>query len=103
MDKIIVSELKAKRIFAGPGNYAYVAEAEVFDDATGDTVFVAVQKYAGGYECTVSKESVYAFLAENSGEPAGEFLEEYGSAQETKASEFAKVFDALRKAIGVLG
>ena len=102
MEKMVVAEIKAKRVFAGPGNYAVAAEAEVFDDSTGDTVYVTVQKYAGS-EYTVSKESVYKFLAEDGEEPASEFMEEYTSAQEAKKSGYAPVFDSLKKVLSMLG
>lgn len=102
MGKNVVSEIKAKRVFAGPGCYALVAEANVYDDDTGEEVFVTVQKYDGS-EYTVAKESVYAFLAENAGEPAGEFLEEYTGAKEAEQSAYARVFKALAKTLSALG
>ena len=102
MGKFVVSEIKARRVFAGPGNCALVAEANVFDDDTGDEVFVTVQKYDGS-EYTVAKESVYAFLAEDKGEPVEEFLEEYTSAAEAKKSAYAGVFESLKKALTALG
>ena len=100
--KFVVSEIKARRVFAGPGNYAHVAEANVFDDETGDGVFVTVQKYDGS-EYTVANKCVYAFLAENSGEPVEEFVEEYTSAAEAKKSAYAGVFEALKKTLSALG
>ena len=102
MSKFVVSEIKARRVFAGPGNYALVAEANVFDDDTGDEVFVTVQKYDGS-EYTVAKKSVYAFLAEDNGDPVEELLEEYTSATEAKKSAYAKVFESLKKTLAVLG
>ena len=102
MSKMVIEEIKAKRIFAGPGMYAYVAEAEVFDDDTGDTVYVAVQEYSGS-EYTVSGKSVYAFLAGDGEAPADGFIEEYTKADDAKKSGYWKVFDILRKNIKVLG
>lgn len=102
MGKMVVSEIKAKSVFAGPGMSALVAEAVVYDDETGDEVFVTVQDYEG-MEYTVAEKSVYAFLAEDQGEPVSEFLEEYTKAEDAKKSAYAKVFDGLKKAMKVLG
>lgn len=97
-----VIEIKAKRIVAGPGMCAYVAEAEVLDFASGESRYVTYQEYEGK-EFTVSKESVYAFLAENREDPASEFLEEYESARAAGASGYAGVFEMLKKVVAQLG
>lgn len=102
MENMFVSEIKAKKVFAGPGQNAYVAESVVYDDDTGDAVYVTVQEY-DGLELTVAEKSVYAFLAEDSGEPVSEFLEEYETVRESRKSEYAGVFDKLRSVIAMLG
>lgn len=96
-----IGTIKSKRMFAGPGSFARIAEAEVITDAD-EVVFVTVQEYDGS-EYTVSEKSVYAFLAEDSGEAVEAFLEEYTNAADTKASAYAKVFDQMRKVLKMLG
>jgi len=91
--------IKTKKIGAGP-EAAYVAEAEVKNGK--ETVYVTVQMY-DGEECTVSKESVFAFLAEDRDEPAGGFIEEYEDLDEAiEESEYGKVFEKLGNAIDEL-
>ena len=55
--------MKAKKVFAGPGCWSYIAEA-VVDDGDGGEVYVTVQDY-DMLELTVSSQSVYAFLVED--------------------------------------
>ena len=98
---MLIEEIKAKRIFAGPGNTAFVAEARV-KDMQRNEYFVTVQDY-DGTEYTVAKESVYAFLAEDNGEPASEFLEEYTKLKDAKTSSFANVFMTLKSVLNKLG
>jgi hypothetical protein len=94
-----INGIKSKKIGAGPET-AYVAEAEV--ENCGETVYVTVQMY-DGEECTVSKESVYAFLAEDDGEPASEFLEEYEELDVAiEESDYGEVFEKLGDAIDEL-
>ena len=59
-----IIEMKAKKISAGPGSWAFVAEAVVATAGQADA-FVTVQDYDGMTEYTVSEKSVYAFLAED--------------------------------------
>ena len=82
-------------------NTTYVAEALVSDENEKET-YATVQDY-DGMMYTVSKESVYAFLAEDEGEPASELLEEYTSLKEAKTSAYADVFKALRSVLKSLG
>ena len=92
--------IKAKRVLACAGSWADVAEASV--DVGGKTLYVMAQEY-DTVELTVSKQSLYAFLAEDGAEPAVEFLEEYTAWKDAKASEYAPVFDKLKKVLKMLG
>ena len=97
-----IGKIIAKNVFAGPGNMALVAEAVVENDA-GEVVYVTIQDYEGT-EYTVSKQSVYEFLAGSQEEPASEFLEEYLKfGVEAKASAYAEVFAKLKRVIKMLG
>lgn len=96
-----INEIKAKKIFAGPGTWAWIAEA-IVEDNQGNDLFVTVHYY-DGENYSVSKQSVYAFLADDGDEPASELLEEYDDYKDAKKSVYAKVFDALRKVIDKLG
>ena len=93
--------MKCREVMACAGSWALIAEAEV-ELKNGEEVYVTLQKY-NGVECTVSKESVYAFLAEDGEEPASEFVEEYTSLKEAKASKYADVFKVLNSMLGKLG
>lgn len=93
--------IKAREVMACAGSWALVAEAEIEDG--GEKLFVTLQKY-DGVECTVSRESVYAFLAENGPAPEGEFLEEHTSVKAAKAeSKYGDVFKVLDSVMGKLG
>lgn len=93
--------IKAKKVFACPGSWAYVSEAMV-ETAEGETLYVMAQEY-DTTEITVSKDSLYAFLAEDGDEPAVEFLEEYTTWKDAKASAYADVIAKLKKVLGMLG
>lgn len=67
----------------------------------GNKLFVTVHFYDGEYY-TVSRQSVYDYLAGNTEEPAKDILEEYDDYEDAKKSEFAKVFKILRDMIGKL-
>lgn len=95
-----IEGIKAKKVGAGPES-AYVAEAEV-KDGYDETVFVTLQMY-DGEECTVSRESVFAFLAEDKGEPVTEFLEEYEDLDTAiEESDYGDIFEELANAIDAL-
>ena len=99
---MFISEIKAKSVFAGPGQRAYVAEAKVYDGEDEDEeLYVTVQMY-DGMEFTVSKQSVYACLAEDNGEPADEVLEEYEKLKDAKGSKYGKIFSALSTVVKTL-
>ena len=91
--------IHGKKIMACAGSWAFVAEAGV-DLPDGSEVFVTAQDY-DGVELTVSKESMYAFLVCDGDEPA-EFLEEYRSWKDAKASAYAAVFEKLKKVLKML-
>ena len=93
--------IKCREVMACPGSWAIVAEAMVAE-ADGSETYVMVQEY-DTLEMTVSKQSLYSFLAENGSEPAVEFLEEYTTVKDAKGSVYAPVFDKLRKVIKMLG
>jgi hypothetical protein len=96
-----IVSIKAKKVPACAGSWAYVSEAEV---ATGDggVVYVMAQEY-DTTEITVSKQSLYSFLAEDGEEPAVEFMEEYTEWKDAKASAYADVIAKLKKVLGMLG
>ena len=97
-----IVEIKAKKVFACAGSWALLAEAFVVNDDESE-VYVMIQEY-DGLEMTVSKKSVYGFLAGNDPEPEGmEFMEEYTVAKDAKGSAYAAVFDQLKKVIKMLG
>ena len=95
-----IIEIKAKKIMACPGSWAWLAEATVTDGE--NDVFVIVNFYDTEVYA-VSKQSLYAYLAENGEEPVGELLEEYVDYKEAKQSAYAEVFGQLRKVIKMLG
>ena len=92
--------IKAKRVNACAGNWADVSEAAV--DVGGETVYVLAQEY-DTTELTVSKQSLFAFLAEDGSEPAVEFSEEYTAWKDAKVSESWPVIDKLKKVLKMLG
>lgn len=55
----VVTELKANRTYAGPGVYAFDAEAVVLDTETDQTVYVHVNLYDGFENYTVSESSLW--------------------------------------------
>lgn len=93
--------IKCKKVFAGPGTWAYVAEAKVVVKEP-DELFVTINDYDGMCEYTVSKQSVYAYMAEDQGEPIEKFEEEYTRLADTKLSDFSGVFALLRRNIAAL-
>ena len=95
-----IFEIKAKKIFACAGSWAWVAEAVVNDGKNGE-LYVTVNFYDSEVY-SVSKQSVYAFLAEDGDEPANELLEEYENYKGAKQSAYAEVFGQLRKVINML-
>ena len=97
-----ISGIKAKKVFAGPGSYAFVAEAEIYDREKDAVVFATVQSYSGE-EYSIQEESVYDFLAGEGGTAAGAFLEEYSTWKNAKESGYAEVFEKLRKVLKMLG
>lgn len=126
-----ITEIKAKRSFAGPGMYGYDAEATVVDE-TGKEVYVHVNAYDSFRHYTVQKESIWDFMAGNvevdtndmekmpffgdpdfdeklkeldGDEPDGndtKRIEEYGRLSDAKGSEYYKVFEALNKSIALM-
>ena len=91
--------IHGKKVMACAGSWAFVVEAGV-DLPDGSDVYVTVQDY-DGLEMTVSKESLYGFLVCDGEEPAG-FLEEYTAWKDAKASEYAPVFEKLKKVLKML-
>ena len=97
-----INGIKAKKVFAGPGSYALVAEAEVYDQEKDVFVFATVQSYSGE-EYSIQKESVYDFLAGEGSAAVSEFLESYHTYRDAKESGYAEVFEKLRKVLKMLG
>ena len=95
-----IESIKGIKIPAGPGT-SWIAEAEVVNG--GKKVFVTVQLY-DGEECTVSKDSVYAFMTDEEIEPAEAFLEEYEALETAETeSEYGDVFRKLSEVLEMLG
>lgn len=92
--------LKAKDVMACAGAWATVTEAEV--EVNGEILYVLAQEY-DTLELTVSKTSLYEFLAGNGDEPVVEFSEEYTAWKDAKASAYWPVFEKLRKLMKMLG
>lgn len=95
----IVNSIKAKKVMACPGSFALIAEAVLFEN--GEEIFVTYQSY-DTEEYTVSKDSVYNYMAEDVGDPA-EIDEEYTSLKEAKATRYGKVFAMLNRLVKKLG
>lgn len=96
-----IVEIKAKKMFGGPGSFVWIAEAFVEDEAGGD-VYVTYQMY-DGYELTVSKESMYRALTEDDDSDEDvEFLEEYERPEDAEKSAYAKVFEVLSRTLDEL-
>ena len=93
--------IKAKEIMACAGSWAVVAEAEVMTEG-GNVVYVLAQEY-DTLELTVSVQSLYSFLVENGAEPTVDIDEEYTAWQDANESEYAVVFDRLKKVLKMLG
>jgi hypothetical protein len=93
--------IKAKSVMACAGSWAEVAEASV-GLPDGSEVYVLAQEF-DTTELTVSKQSLYSFLAEDGSEPAVEFVEEYTAWKDAKGSEYWPVFEKLKKVIKMLG
>ena len=100
MGKMVISEIKAKRVYAEPEKYCYVAEAVV--EENGEDIYVAMQKY-DGYDMTVSKQSMYKFISGDGGDVAEEFVEDYRSEEEASGSKYADVFELLKDVMVRLG
>ena len=95
-----INTIKAAQVFAGPGNMAYVAEAEV--DNGVEQVYVAVHMY-DGENYTVGRESIYESLVGDGDDYPEDFIEEYDDEEEAQESEYAEVFEKLVSVIDVLG
>lgn len=98
--KNVVIEIKAKRIYAEPGKYCCVAEAVV--EKSGEDVYIAMQEY-NGYDMTVSKQSMYSFIAGDGGSIAEDILEDYDNQEDAAGSEYGEVFELLKDVIARLG
>lgn len=94
-----INSIKTAKVFAGPGKYAYVAEAEMERD--GKILYATIQEH-NGEDCTVSKDSMFAFIAEDGADPAEEFIAEYKSADEAKAGEYGAAFCAALAVMDIL-
>lgn len=95
-----IIEIKAKKHFAGPGMWAWLAEALVEDDK-GEKVYVTVHYYTGE-DYSVCKQSVYDYFVNGVEEITEELLEEYDNFEDSQSSEYKQVFSALRKVIDML-
>ena len=96
--------IKCREIMACAGSWATIAEAEVETDTPNrDTAYVTVQEY-DGLDFSVSKKSMFDFIAGDGSEPAeSDFLEEYSTLKDAKASAYAEVFTKLRKVMKMIG
>jgi len=93
--------IRCREVMACAGSWATVAEAEV-EIENGEEVYVTAQEF-DTLELTVSKQSLYAFLVGNAGEPADGFTEEYTAWKDAKASAYAEVFARLKKVMKMMG
>lgn len=91
-----VIEVNAEKSFAGPGEWAYDAEACV-KAPEGDTVYVHVNMYDMFRHYVVSKVSMMEDIVDDS-----EFIEQYERMSDAKESKYYKVFDALNKVITMM-
>lgn len=91
-----IKEIKAKKMFGGPGSWVWLAEAVVDDGEK--HVYVTVQYY-DGEEYTVTDKSMYDALTADDVDFVDTFIEEYDSWREAGKSEYAKVFKTLRDVI----
>ena len=89
-----ITEVNAKRSFAGPGVYAFDAEATIWDSDTGDEVYVHVNLYDMFRHYTVGNASL---MGDDIVET--EYSEEYERMSDAKGSEYYKVFDMLNKVL----
>lgn len=96
-----IYSIKASTVMACAGSWATVAEALV-DLPDGKSVYVTAQEY-DGYALTVTPHSLYDFLVDGAEETDDEPLEEYTTWKEAKESEYAAVFDKLKKVMKMLG
>ena len=95
-----IIEIKAKKHFAGPGMWAWLAEALVEKDK-GEAVYVTAHYYDGEIY-SVSKQSVYDYFVNGNDEAAEDLLEEYEDYKDAAKSEYKQVFSKLRKVIDML-
>lgn len=123
-----ITEIKAKRSFAAPGEYAYDAEAIVTDES-GKEVYVHVNAYDMFRHYTVKEESIWNFMTCDERDDADDaqeelfagdpdfdeklmawdgkessidepkFIESYTRLVDAKKSEYGKVFDVLAKVV----
>ena len=93
-----IYEIKAKKSFAGPGMWAWMAEARVEDENANER-YVTVHFYDGEIY-TVSEKSVYDHFDDDDGDMFNEFIEEYDNYRDARKSAYAKEFETLRKLIG---
>ena len=97
-----VVELKATRTFAGPGMYAYDADARVRDENDKE-LYVHVNAYDMFHVYTVSETSTYAFATnETDVDPEAEYLEYYENKTDAKQSAYWRVFDKLNGMITLI-
>ena len=92
--------IRAKKIFAGPGTWAWLAEALV-KDGRDEELYAAVHYY-DGEDYTVSRQSLYDFLAEDGDRMVSDYLEVYDDYEDAKKSEYAEIFARLRSVIDML-
>ena len=92
--------IRAKKIFAGPGTWAWLAEALVKDEKCGER-YVTVHYY-DGEDYTVSGHSLYDYLADDGDEMVPDYLEVYDDYEDAKKSEYAEIFARLRSVIDML-
>ena len=99
-----VIEMRATRTLAGPGVYAYDAEAMVREHETQKEVWLHVNWYDGMKHYTVCEKSMWAFMVncEDDGEGFPEYLEEYEKLSDAKKSEYGKVFAELNRMLSLI-
>lgn len=99
---MIIKELRGKLTMAGPGSWAFDAEAVVDDN--GKTVYVHANWYDDFKHYTVSTQSRFDFLAGNTDDaPDGTVLEEYKSLRGAAKSKYIAAIKAANAVMNSLG
>lgn len=88
---------RCKKTFAGPGMWAYDAEAKVED--RGEILYIH-QNFYGNDHFTVAEESIFDYMTgETEEEVIADFIEEYENLDEAQESRYIEIFKMLDQMI----